>query len=294
MLSEIHFKQFSATIDSAGAQLMSLTRDAHEYLWQGDKNIWPRRAPNLFPIVGALRDNHAHSNQGEVTLSRHGLARNFEHEIVAKSDATITFELKSSDATRAQFPFDFTLQTQFELSDQGLTQRFVITNPSDTIALPYMIGAHPAFTLPLGDEGGLSFNDYELEFTEPWAASTPRILDTGLVDFSQQTPVVLGDKSLRLKTQQFAELLTITLTEVPGRSVTLKSAQGERSLTVSFPDFSYLGLWTANETGPFIAIEPWTGVADALDEDGIFEHKRGCTTLSPHELRSHELTILPA
>ena len=42
-----------AAVDSEGAQLLSLALDGREYLWRGDGRWWPRRAPVLFPIVGA-------------------------------------------------------------------------------------------------------------------------------------------------------------------------------------------------------------------------------------------------
>ena len=40
----------STTIDSMGAQMMSLKLGDAEYLWQGDERWWPRRSPVLFPI----------------------------------------------------------------------------------------------------------------------------------------------------------------------------------------------------------------------------------------------------
>ena len=69
----------SATIDAQGAQLMSLRLGEGEYLWQGDERYWARRAPVLFPIVGCLRNDHAVSAQGDVSLKRHGIARLYDH-----------------------------------------------------------------------------------------------------------------------------------------------------------------------------------------------------------------------
>ena len=46
-LTTIGSAGYEATIDSVGAQLMSLRLDGGEYLWQGDKRWWPRRAPVL-------------------------------------------------------------------------------------------------------------------------------------------------------------------------------------------------------------------------------------------------------
>ena len=57
----ISSNSLTASIDTMGAQLMSLRKGESEYLWQGDSNWWPRRAPFLFPIVGVLKDGEAES-----------------------------------------------------------------------------------------------------------------------------------------------------------------------------------------------------------------------------------------
>ncbi len=59
MIYEISNKFFTAKVDSLGAQLVSLKGcGGHEYLWVGDPEYWREHAPVLFPIVGALRENH--------------------------------------------------------------------------------------------------------------------------------------------------------------------------------------------------------------------------------------------
>ena len=47
--------------------------------------------------------------------------------------------------------------------------------------------------------------------------------------------------------------------------------------------FDYLGVWSAANDGPFVALEPWTGCATCEDEDDIMEHKRNMTKLQPGE-----------
>ena len=57
MLYTIQNSQMRVTIDSLGAQLMSITAaDGTEYLWGGDEAYWRNRAPNLFPYVGRLTE----------------------------------------------------------------------------------------------------------------------------------------------------------------------------------------------------------------------------------------------
>lgn len=50
-------------------------------------------------------------------------------------------------------------------------------------------------------------------------------------------------------------------------------------------------VWSAVGNAPFVALEPWTGLASCSDEDGIFEHKRGMTVLAPNEIASFKFKI---
>jgi len=50
MLYTIKNGAMTVTVDSLGAQLMSITAaDGTEYLWNGDKTYWGGRAPVLCP-----------------------------------------------------------------------------------------------------------------------------------------------------------------------------------------------------------------------------------------------------
>ena len=51
MICTIENENLEVRINSLGAELWSIVdkNDGTEYLWQGDKELWARRAPNLFP-----------------------------------------------------------------------------------------------------------------------------------------------------------------------------------------------------------------------------------------------------
>lgn len=272
----------AAAVDPFGAQLMSLTRDGAEYLWQGDPAHWERRAPVLFPIVGCLRGDHATSAQGEVSLKRHGIARLYEHAVVERTDDSVTFELVSTPQTRAAFPYDFKLNMRFSVDGDRLTQTYVVTNTGD-VDLPFTLGGHPAFNVPAPGAEGEGFSDYELVFPEAWTAATPRIDEAGLHDFSHMTTLFEDADRLPLTHELFERLLTLVFVEVPGRSVKLVGKTSGHGVELGFDGFDYLGVWTSDATAPFVAIEPWCGCATAYDESDVFEEKRGIITLAPGE-----------
>ena len=290
-LTTISDGTLTATVDAQGAQLMSLRLNDGEYLWQGDERYWARRAPVLFPIVGCLRDDHAVSAQGDVSLKRHGIARLYEHALVDRTDSSVTYELNATDETRTAYPFDFRLNMTYALSARRLIQTFKVTNTGD-VDLPFTLGGHPAFNVPVPGEEGASFSDYKLVFPQAWTAVLPSIDARGLQDFSQTHVLFRDSDTLQLSHELIDELLTIVFVDVPGNTVKLVGPAGH-GVELDFEGFGYLGVWTATSDSPFVAIEPWVGCATAHDESDVFEEKRGTITLRPGESCERSFSIRP-
>lgn len=288
-ITRIEQGRVSAAVDSAGAQLMSLTLDGGEYLWQRDEAFWPRCAPVLFPIVGNLRDDRATSAQGEIRFGRHGLARNYEHELIEQADDHLTYQLCSSDDTREKFPYDFCLRMTYRIVGDALEQEFYVENTGD-VTLPFVVGGHPAFNVPApGDDA--EFAAYELKFAEPWTYASPTIsTKTGLLDFGNRFTLLEDSDTLPL-THELFDVDTLTFEDVPQRTVTLVGPAGH-GMRVDFEGFDYLGVWSA-PNAPFVALEPWVGTATRTDEDDVFEHKQGMLFLEPGESITKSFVMRP-
>ena len=284
----------TASIDTMGAQLMSLQKGDSEYLWQGDSNWWPRRAPILFPIVGVLKDGKAESAEGTVSLARHGLARLNQFEVVEKSDSTVTLQLKNTEETRKSYPYDFELKLIFSVDGDTLTQTYEVTNPTNVV-LPFTLGAHPAFNIPIPDVEASSLDQYHLSFTHSWTSYGPSITDEGLCDYTTPQRLVVDSDTLPLSWELIDREKTITLENVPDRRITLAASTEAPSeahgIQMDFEGFDYLGIWSATPGCPFVALEPWCGIADTVDCDGIFEHKPGIISLEPGQSIAKTLNI---
>lgn len=284
----------TVSIDAMGAQLMSLQKGESEYLWQGDSNWWPRRAPILFPIVGVLKDGKAESAEGTVSLARHGLARLNQFEVVEKSDSSVTLQLKSTEETRKSYPYDFELRLIFSVSDDTLTQTYEVTNRGNVV-LPFTLGAHPAFNIPVPGVEAASLDQYSLLFTRSWTSFGPSITDEGLCDYATPQKLIVDSDTLPLSWELIDREKTITFEDVPDRRITL-TANAETSsethgIQMDFEGFDYLGIWSAAPGCPFVALEPWCGIADTVDTDGIFEHKPGIICLDPEQSITKTLSI---
>lgn len=284
----------TASIDTMGAQLMSLQKGESEYLWQGDANWWPRRAPILFPIVGVLKDGKANSAEGTVSLARHGLARLNQFEVVEQSPSSVTLQLKSTEETLKSYPYDFELKLIFSVVGDTLTQTYKVTNPANVV-LPFTLGAHPAFNIPIPGVEAASLDQYHLLFTHSWTSYGPSITNDGLCDYTTPQKLIVDSDTLPLSWELIDCEKTITLEDVPDRRITLvantEAPSEAHGIQMDFEGFDYLGIWSAAPGCPFVALEPWCGIADTVDCDGIFEHKPGIISLEPGQSIAKTLNI---
>lgn len=290
----ISSNSLTASIDTMGAQLMSLRKGESEYLWQGDSNWWPRRAPILFPIVGVLKDSKAESAEGTISLARHGLARLNQFEVVEQSPSSVTLQLKSTEETLKAYPYDFELKLIFSVAGDTLTQTYEVNNPANVV-LPFTLGAHPAFNIPIPGVEAASLDQYHLLFTHSWTSYGPSITDDGLCDHATPQRLIVDSDTLPLSWELIDREKTITLEDVPDRRITLTANVDATSEThgiqMDFEGFDYLGIWSAAPGCPFVALEPWCGIADTVDCDGIFEHKPGIISLEPGQSIAKTLNI---
>ena len=290
----ISSNSLTASIDTMGAQLMSLRKGESEYLWQGDSNWWPRRAPILFPIVGVLKDSKAESAEGTISLARHGLARLNQFEVVEQSASSVTLKLQSTEETRKAYPYDFELKLIFSVAGDTLTQTYEVTNPANVV-LPFTLGAHPAFNIPIPGVEAASLDQYHLSFTRSWTSFGPSITDEGLCDYTTPQRLIVNSDTLPLSWELIDREKTITLEDVPDRRITLATSTETHSeahgIQMDFEGFDYLGIWSAAPGCPFVALEPWCGIADTVDTDGVFEHKPGVISLEPGQSIAKTMSI---
>ena len=266
----------TASIHPLGAELWSL-RDAEgrELMTDADPAFWSGHAPLLFPIVGALAGDHYRLGDRTFAMAKHGFARRSEFALVEADAAKAIFRLEASDATRAQYPFDFRLDMAFALEGATLAMTATVSNSGDT-PMPFSFGYHPAFAWPLPYGGAAEEHRIVFERDEP---APIRRLDpaTGLVAPDPQPSPVEG----KIYAPTYADFAADALIwdKLQSRSLTY-GVPGQPRLRIDFPDTPMLGIWQ-KPGACFLCIEPWAGIADPAGFGGDFTQKPGVITLAP-------------
>ena len=265
MRKTIENEQMKVTIDAHGAELQSiLGRDGTEYLWQGDPAYWTSHAPNIFPYVARLTQGKFRYNGAEYGFGNHGLVRYADLTLVEDAKDAACFELRSNEATLRQYPFEFRYTIRYALDGARLVIRTTVEN-TGSARMYFAVGGHPGFNVPL--EPGLEFGDYVLEFDREAHPYRILLADSGAVTPGQERYEMEDGRRIRLQHALFDHDAIVL--HHAAKTVTIRSDRGSRRLTVSYPDFRYVGFWHKPRTdAPYLCVEPWTSLPS---RDGIVE-----------------------
>lgn len=285
--------KFKAEIDEQGAQLTHLYNLAgnFDYMWNND--IWPKHAPVLFPAIGRSNED-AYLYEGKrYEMPQHGFAEDLLFTVSKQSEDSVTMVLKDSRTTMKYYPFAFTLAITFTVNNEGLHLAFDVQNDDDK-EMSFALGSHPAFNVPINNEG--SFDDYQVELTPAmdqlnyWEiVKTPNPYRTGAL---KPMPGANGS-TIKLNHDNFeAGLLIIENNGL--KSVKLSSPKSEHSIEMSLDDFRYLCLWTKEgANAPFLCLEPFDGLPDVNGDLRELEAKEGNLKLPAHanKLIKYQMTL---
>ncbi|KRN88940.1 aldose 1-epimerase family protein [Ligilactobacillus ceti] len=278
----------SVTINEFGAELTSFYHKLNnlEYIWSGDAKYWGRHAPVLFPIVGRLKDNTYYLDDQSYNMSQHGFARDLPFEITYQSATKATFTLYSSEKTKEKYPYNFKLSIHYQLIENNLKITYEINNPNP-IPLPFAIGAHPAFKVPLKADEERS--DYYLSLS-PTKARTFLPLKNGLLDLENKS--LHNAKKIHLNPETFKNDALIFDLQADETNICLKSRNHPYGVSLTTTDARFIGLWSNYpNSGQFVCIEPWWGITDTVNTTQQLSDKYGINILAPFDTFTTMYTI---
>lgn len=274
---ELNNQKFIIKVNSLGAELCSVVSNdtGIEYIWQAQKDVWARYAPHLFPIVGKLKDNIFNYQGVTYQLSQHGFARDSEFVCIENTNDTLKFELTAHQESLSNYPFHFSFQVMYQLTDDMILITYKVFNP-DNKELFFSVGAHPAFNCPL--QSNETFEDFTLEFFDKECLVITQLKDGLLTDETLTMNLQAG--CLPVSNKLFVnDALVLTGNQI--NKLLLKSMKSKHGVELSAYNWPYFGIWTKKDTSQFICLEPWYGIADSYHHQGNFEDKKGIIKLDP-------------
>ena len=268
------------SVKRIGAELCSIksVKSQKEYVWQANPDVWASHAPNLFPVIGCLKDGGFLYNGKEYKCPKHGFVRNNKNvALVDQGEDYLIFGLKYDEESLKMYPFKFEFRIKYLIEANNVYVEHTIINHGDERML-FSLGGHPAFNCPMNDDE--VYSDYYLEFQEPETAESWSVQDNGLIG-KETVPAFDEPKIINLHPHLFDEDALI-FKNLNSSRISLKSRKSKQVLSVSFKDFPYLGIW-AKPNAAYVCIEPWIGIADSVDTDRNFATKEGLVTLAGNQ-----------
>ncbi|PDJ09914.1 LACX protein [Listeria monocytogenes] len=268
-----------------------LTRIFHkdtglEYLWNADSKFWGRHSPVLFPTVGRLVEDTYLVDGKPYHLGQHGFARDRDFQVVEQTEKSVRFELDADEDSLAVYPYKFKLSIIYTIEKNTVAVSYEVEN-TDNKRIYFSIGAHPAFNLPLTD--GTTFEDYYLDF------GTEENLETLCLEGPYRSGEIkkVVDEAARYLPLNYDLFKNDALIfeALKQKEMTIKSDKTPHFVKVSFPEFPFVGVWTAKAGTPFLCIEPWYGIADGAGESVELRDKAGIEHLEPEAVFASEYEI---
>ena len=279
--------QLNVEFQTLGGALSSIKdKDDVEYLWQGDPTYWSGQAPVLFPICGSVRNDtvlydNEDGSQKEGKIPRHGLVRKKEFTLVEQTENSVTFAIEDDEEMYANYPYHFRLEITYTVTGKTIRTQYKIYNKEAEKSMPYFIGGHPGFNCPLLDDE--VYEDYYLEFEKPETCTVPKPFpETGMLDLKDRNSWLNNQKEIDLN-YDFFSYDAVTLDELGSRTVALRSRKHDKGLKLHFKEFPNLIVWSTLNKGPFIALEPWSGLSTSIEEGDRLEDKKDVKIIKPSD-----------
>ncbi len=258
----------SAVISEQAAEMHSLKRldNGVEMLWQGNPEYWAGRNPTLFPMVGSTWDKQIHLNGKTYVMGNHGFTRNSRFTCTEHDADHVVMVLKDSESTLAQYPYHFILTNTYAIQENTLTVHCAVKNTNEAV-MPFNFGFHPAFNVPMGENG--SWEKTRIYFNRPEKLNGSAITELELDPDALAKTIILCDPN----------------------SSEYKLSDGIRSLTITAPNFPWCAFWSPH--APFVCIEPWHSHTDFDKTEVPFEQREGTILLEPNGLfeTGYKITI---
>ena len=277
-------ERLRVTVADAGAELIGVydkLRQA-ERIWSGEKEIWNRHAPILFPFVGRVTGGRYRVGDREYEMkTQHGFARDLDFACAEAGVNSVRHCLTADEWTKSVYPWDFRLTVTHRLDGSRLQVEWTVENCGQA-RMYFSIGGHPAFLPPQGTRK----EDCLILFPGAERLSYVSANPAGFV-VPQPRALALADGRARYQ-QDVPDTWIFEDHQV--KRVGIAGPDGAPYVMLNCESFPILAVW-ANPKGPFICLEPWFGRTDDEGFCGSIDQKKDVQALDGGERREIAYSI---
>lgn len=242
-ITEISTNSRAVICPERGGILLELVLNGEEVLYLNEgtfadstKNIRGGN-PILFPISGAIADNHFNVDGETLSLKQHGFARNMAWDVEGMDDSSVTLSLQDTDETFEVYPFEFLITFTYVLEEGKLLIHQQYENHSDR-TMPFYAGFHPYF---VGNHKEMTYN-----------IPSKKYMNTSNFEFhNQETPL----EQMEIEpSKAFYELA----------EQKVEFGQGDKKVILTFSkEFPVVVVWSESPE-KYVCVEPWMAGPNAF------------------------------
>ena len=196
--------------------------------------------PVLFPFSGSTKDDFYEIGGKAYTMPVHGLVKNASFAVSQMSESHVKLYATNSEAQKdANYPFDFCLELDYSVNEDGVTLAATVRNKSNA-PMPHTFGWHPYF---------VATDKAEFLLRLPMEKYHDYIADTIYASGGQPDVAATVDNVYYSRTE--------------GDITIINPADGYKAVIQMDEAYQVVTVWSTPDA--FVCVEPWLGMPDAIN-----------------------------
>ena len=240
---------------------------------------WRGKAPLLWPATGRSilptgEMNRYVLDNSALDMPMHGFARSSAWQLtdteVAENYAAVTVSLEDSPASRAVYPFGFSISAEYRVSPSALDINYEVTAATDNEdVMPFSIGNHITLELPLVTGSDPAATTFQGNLDQRFVTDEQRTFTGDIVasPFVGAQRVDALPRRLAVSLGSPESVPEILVRDASGLAVSI-AHEILAGTAVEAIDFN---LWADLEEG-FFSPEPWIGTQNSLNSGAGLVH----------------------
>lgn len=263
-------------LNKHGACLKSIfdKRKNKELLYQPDGRSWSGQDVVIFPVIAALK-NHRYKVDGKsYSLKNHGLIRYNDVYLVNQTEEEITLGFDDNEETLILYPFKFHFEVTYKLENDKISIKYHVINKNDK-TMYFSVGGHPA----------LGVNLINGEF-ENVAIEVDGVFHKQYL-LNEEGSQIVGERNINISGYK-----KLSKEEITAYHTLIYDARNVKSIKLNINDNCFIfdvlnapvvAMWSMEETGNFICVEPWWGLPDYDIPEEEISKKKEIIELDPQK-----------